>query len=140
MQIRTSHSYHVPGVSNRRISQDRLISLYTDPPSEEITLDEFELFALDRLQLLRGIEALRARGYEGADYTKKMDQLENKYMPLRAHEVAVAGEVGTSASSVSASDCRRDSISHFILRLAYCKTEDLRRWFLTQECHLLKHR
>ena len=37
-------------------------------------------------------------------------------------------------------DCRKDMISHFILRLAYCRTEDLRRWFLNHECILLKHR
>ena len=34
----------------------------------------------------------------------------------------------------------KDIISHFILRLAYSQTEDLRRWFIAQECHLLKFR
>lgn len=35
---------------------------------------------------------------------------------------------------------QRDSISHFILRLGFCRTEDNRRWFLTQECQLFKAR
>lgn len=38
------------------------------------------------------------------------------------------------------SDPTKDLISHFVLRLAYCRTEDLRRWFLAQEIALLKWR
>lgn len=37
-------------------------------------------------------------------------------------------------------DHTKDWISHFVLRLAYCRSEDLRRWFLTYEVALLKYR
>jgi hypothetical protein len=53
----------------------RLLSFYQEAPQEELTLDEFELFSLDRLQLLRGIETLRTKGYEGNELETKMSQV-----------------------------------------------------------------
>ena len=35
---------------------------------------------------------------------------------------------------------QNDNISHFICRLAYCRNEELRRWFLTQEARLFNLR
>lgn len=41
------------------------ISMYNEAPFEEITLDEFELMALDRLQVLRKIEDLKVQHLGG---------------------------------------------------------------------------
>lgn len=35
---------------------------------------------------------------------------------------------------------RKDQVSHFILRLAYCRTGDLRAWLLTHELALFRVR
>jgi DNA primase large subunit len=53
----------------------RTLSLYNEAPTEEITLDEFELFALDRLQLLRSIESLRNKGYEESEFKSRLDSV-----------------------------------------------------------------
>ncbi|CAN0488424.1 unnamed protein product, partial [Ectocarpus sp. 8 AP-2014] len=103
--------------------------MYNEAPFEEITLDEFELVALDRLQVLRKIEDLKARNVRGDDYRRALRESLHKYMKL-----STLNEESASA------DKRKDTVSHFILRLAYCRSEDLRRWFLTQETALFRHR
>ena len=141
MQVRGTRTDNVlPGLKSHlssRQSRTASLSLYTDPPGEEITIDEFELFALDRLQLLRNMEQARTRdGMDGPlddqggrnRFWEKLRLLEAKHMPLR------------QSADHFQSDLRRDVISHFILRLAYSQTEELRRWFITQECHLLRFR
>ncbi len=122
MQIRsTTRVDHLS--DTKKISRCQL-SLYKTPPQDEITLDEFELLALDRLQLLRGIESLKMRGFDGDEYNIKAAQLEKKYVPFNGMKT----------------EQRKDQISHFILRLAYCRTDELRRWFITQESHLFRLR
>jgi len=131
MLLKTTVVDRVAGFERRNQPQDKLVSFYEDPPNEEITLDDFELYALDRLQLLRGIESLKSRGFDENEYKEKLRALEAKLMPLKST---------TSDPLERTEHQRKDQISHFILRLAYCRSEDLRNWFLKHECLLLKHR
>eukprot|EP01038_Epipyxis_sp_PR26KG_P013149 gene13149-17617_t len=110
--------------------KSQVLSLYTTPPSIEITLDEFEMLSLERLQLLRSLESLKNKGYDENDFKRYFGDL------LTKHQLNKKDGFMTSNLSESV----RDHISHFILRLAYCRTEELRRWFLQYECLLLKCR
>ncbi|KAG1675409.1 hypothetical protein FOA52_012328 [Chlamydomonas sp. UWO 241] len=101
-----------------------LLSMYAASPIEDISLDEFERLALERLRVLKGIEDLRLRGKTDAELQAKSRELTDKHLK------------GSSNRDTS----RMDTISHFILRLAYCSRPELRRWFLTQECELFKVR
>ena len=69
------------------------------------------------LQVLKKIEQLKLRHIRTDQHKKHLDPLLSKL-----------------------NDPTKDSISHFVLRLAYCRSEDLRRWVLTQEVALLKYR
>ncbi|CAM9580032.1 unnamed protein product [Heterosigma akashiwo] len=71
---------------------------------------------------------LNARGIHGEEYKKKMNEVTNRFLRMHSY--------GESANQ----DARKDKISHFILRLAYCKSEDLRRWFLAHESALFRFR
>lgn len=65
--------------------------------------------------------------------------------PLHATDASRAPVVPSqvladSYGNVDAESVTRDAVSHFVLRLAYCRTEELRRWLLTQECALFRYR
>uniref|UniRef100_A0A3Q3W1N1 DNA primase large subunit n=1 Tax=Mola mola TaxID=94237 RepID=A0A3Q3W1N1_MOLML len=107
------------------------LQLYAQPPLENISLSEFESFAVDRLKLLKTTENLGVSYVKvSEDYAKKLGaELKTLNFPYRS-------ENGPSEYEKR----RKDHISHFILRLAYCQTEDLRRWFIQQEVDLFRYR
>eukprot|EP00980_Cylindrotheca_fusiformis_P026623 scaffold16662_cov112-Cylindrotheca_fusiformis.AAC.1 len=63
-----------------------------------------------------------------------MEQLKLRHVPTEQHKKHL------DPLLAKLNDPMKDSISHFVLRLAYCRSEDLRRWFLAQEVALLKWR
>jgi len=111
------------------------LNFYTTPPTGEITLSEFETFALDRLQVLRALEAAALRNKSESETVRHLDEICKTYLPLASNSLA-----GVIGRKVLNQQRRKDHISHFLLRLAYCRTEDLRQWFLRHEVNLFKLR
>ncbi|KAF7710225.1 hypothetical protein HF521_009097 [Silurus meridionalis] len=117
------------------------LQFYCQPPLENISLTEFECFAVDRLKLLKAVENL------GVSYVKVTEQYKKKLhaefsslgFPHR-EEVDDTSSNKNQAGPTEYEKRRKDHISHFILRLAYCQTEDLRRWFIQQEMDLFRYR
>lgn len=122
------------------------LNFYAEPPYFELSLDEFEEFALARLKVLRKIEELKTRNITGEAFKKALDQtIQENLDPsslLQSNNLNAAGNNAMKLNSKEeAKEARRrmDLASHFILRAAYCKTEELRRWFLSQETFLFKY-
>ncbi|KAL7754193.1 DNA primase subunit pri2 [Sorochytrium milnesiophthora] len=113
------------------------LSLYLTPPSHELSVEEFELCAWDRLQLLKAIEAAQIRNKEGDDLRTAMEVAEQKYLPLTWDKADV---VKAEAHRVYQEQRKKDNTSHFVLRLAYAKSEDLRAWLVRQETMLFRLR
>ncbi|KAG7368078.1 DNA primase, large subunit [Nitzschia inconspicua] len=119
--FKSSRSSSVPksvaALDSQNSAGNTNINLYQEIPNIEVSLDDFEEFALDRLKVLKKLEQLKMRHVAPEKYKKYLDPFLQKL-----------------------NDPTKDWISHFVLRLAYCRSEDLRRWFLAQEVALLKYR
>jgi len=121
MNVVKSRSTNLPravaSVDRQHAKSVPTINLYQEIPTMEVSLDDFEEFALDRLKVLKKIEQLKLRHIHPDKHKKHLDPLLSKL-----------------------NDPSKDRISHFVLRLAYCRSEDFRRWILAQEVALLKYR
>ncbi|KAF9457162.1 eukaryotic and archaeal DNA primase, large subunit-domain-containing protein [Collybia nuda] len=107
------------------------LNFYDTPPMYDVTVEEFEIYALDRLRILAEIESSRARQRSWEELKAVTSTQCTKYLPLNA----------TSATSVDRdSERRKDHLGHFVLRLAFCRSEELRRRFVEAELTLFKVR
>ncbi|XP_014362695.2 DNA primase large subunit, partial [Papilio machaon] len=127
--------------SNLLESYPHDLQMYKIPPVEDIRLQEFETLALERLTLLRclatatTLKGLRVYSDEWKDFI--INELRTQGLKYYANLCDMSG-CGTNESDLLAR--RKDHIGHFILRLAYCRTEELRRWFVARELELFKMR
>jgi len=110
------------------------LNFYNVPPTAEVTLDEFEQWAIDRLKVLGEIETLLFRNKNGQELATEMKPVLDKYLPLSHNPTYPEG---TKESRDAWERCRRerkkDHYSHFIIRLAFARSEELRRRFLRCE-------
>nr|VDD22171.1 unnamed protein product [Brassica oleracea] len=109
--------------SNDTLSNPK-IPLYLTAPQMEVRLEEFELFAVDRLRVLKGVSDGLARGRNPKEMDDLVDTLWKEHM--RDPDASVM--------------FNKDIISHFVLRLVYCRSDELKKWFLSMETALFRHR
>jgi DNA primase large subunit len=108
------------------------LTMYVEPPGNVISLSEFEDIALERLQLFRILEQAALKGHKlYSDDWKACIKEDLTKAGLKKYSRQLSGACTNSDLDYQAR--RADHISHFILRLAYCRSEDLRRWFLSRE-------
>jgi len=118
------------------IDDDRGISFYSETPDLEMRVREFEELTCDRLKVLHAFDRLCVN----QPSLMNVSELKGGILPtLREARLecgaAVPGKFD-EYHTTKAEFKRRDAISHFALRLAFCKTRDAREWLLRQEQRL----
>jgi len=122
MQAVGSRSAVIPDFSSSsNSSKGCRLSFYKTLPDKDVALDDFEEYAIARLQVLRRIDVLRAQGAKGEKFTSGIVTADQKHL---------------FPTTIHSNNQAKDLISHFVLRMAYCKTEELRKWFLANELQL----
>ena len=115
----------LPSIRGIHAANSTTLSLFEEAPTSTISLEEFERFAIDRMQVLRGINDLKTvQNLKGDELDREIMQLVNLYLTADTKESSI----------------RKDNASHWVVRLAHCMTEEKRRWFLTMECELFRAR
>lgn len=87
-------------------------------------------------QVLAELEACSFRNKTHQETAAHIEPLLKKYLPLSANSSASGGTVDQRLKD----ERQKDHYSHFILRLAFSGTEDLRRRFSRVETTLFRHR
>lgn len=85
---------------------------YDRPPLYDVTLEDFETCAINRLRVLAEIESSFVRNRSPEELKAvTMAQCE-KYVPLRVDTAKADTEL----------ERRNDHLGHFVLRLAFCRS------------------
>ena len=145
---------------NPSVPQGSYIPYYDAYPENlTISLEMFQSLAMERLKILKTIEQVLARlntSLATAASSKKdeIEKLFRKELKEKLNHLKVSSDllfllspspssqfiIFPSFTGTSSLDLQNDIISHYILRLAFCPSEEERRWFITQELELFRYR
>lgn len=107
------------------------LNFYAIPPTGDVTLEEFEEWAIARLKVLAELEACQFRNRTPEETVEYMRPILNKHLPLSTN---------SSRNSEIPMERKKDHYSHWTLRLAFASTQDLRQRFARLETQLFKLR
>ncbi|KAF7197071.1 putative DNA primase large subunit [Pseudocercospora fuligena] len=107
------------------------LNFYIIPPTGDVTLEQFEEWAIARLKVLAELESCQFRNRTPAETEEHMRPILAKHLPLQSN---------SSRSSELSLERKRDHYSHWTLRLAFASTQDLRQRFARLESQLFRLR
>lgn len=108
--------------------QGPYIPFYKNPPTKTINLDDLETLCFKRVATLKLIELESEAGDEFENIHKRLKKkLQDQGVDIMLNHVRDAKTI------------EEDNIAHFMLRLAYCRTDEHRRWLILQETRLFRH-
>uniref|UniRef100_A0A4P6DF33 DNA primase large subunit n=2 Tax=Rhodnius prolixus TaxID=13249 RepID=A0A4P6DF33_RHOPR len=114
------------------------LQLYNTTPNFEVSFADVEQSAIDRMAVLQTIDEISSKGLKGDDWRRAIvDELKKQGLK------GFCKLVTSTSSGDDETDLllrKRDHISRYILRLAYCTSEDKRRWFVAREVDLFRLR
>ena len=114
-------------------SQQFFLSLYNEPPDGEISIEEIEKLTTERIKLLRLFECANMK------FTKNSNEwTEFIFKEIKDYEKVFAFKFTDDENYPGL--LRNDVVSHYFIRLPYCRTDDLRKWLLLHEVDLFKFR
>lgn len=85
---------------------------YLTPPALDVTLEEFETFAIARLRVLAHIESLSHRSLPYPQFSAAVATYLKQHLPLSSN---------TARSVDLDAERRKDELGHWILRLSFCR-------------------
>lgn len=107
------------------------VMLYRVPPTQDISLQLFEDLAIERLKVFRILEQASSKNlrYNSDEWRDSIIQELNQQNLKSYARLIMHGGSAVSSTKREADLLARqhDYISHFILRFAYAKSEDLQR-------------
>jgi len=112
------------------------ITFYDEAPSPdtELAIEDFERWALDRANVLDALDKMTLDRKNVADLEREMRPILNAKLPL------TRSSAGAQQSAVAQNERFKDVMSHFILRLAACRSRDERERFVNLETRLFRLR
>lgn len=101
-----------PGPSSSSSRYPFRLNFYSSPPSLEITLEEFEQYAIARLKILTFIHSLTERNIPPSQANPLIQAKMKECLPLSS---------GTARNMPLEEERKADELSHWVLRLAFCR-------------------
>ena len=121
-----------------------ILSMYKKAPTNSVDLYKFEKLAMCRYKILLELDSLAAVSAKHSEDWRR--RLEERLATIKVEGVELGKwftedvKVEKLNSSEYQTNILYDQWSHFILKLAYSRNEELKNWFLQHETDLFQYR